>query len=508
MQFRPVLAALPLALAALVAPGAPAPGAPVAPVATGATGATAQAVSSSPVRLWMPSKVVADGGGGSAYANLGVQLIAQNAPFELWSTRADYDSAIVTEWRTATSRVQLPADTMKNFSGIRDFLTLTVSNADGEPVFERTPKVCLASWMPQRLAPTAIPLSPYPNFCGTHPFNLGSVQGIPQDYAVPLEVNGRLPLEAGRYTVEASIKPELAAVLGVSSVDASTSSILVMPRRQDHPPKGPHPMPMPIPHRTTPNDARLQPASRPTAARAGAPAGLLPDLRSLPSFAIGLNSKQTQLTFGATVWNAGNSALVLDGFRNSADDSKMDTFQYFFDAEGEQTGYQRVGSMKYHDGNHRHWHYEDFAEYSLVDADKSTVEVSKKISFCLANTDPVDLTKPGADWLQGPDDLGSMCGDNSSLSVREQLSAGHGDTYHQYRAGQAIPIKDLPNGTYYLKVHANPFGRLVESDATNNVSYRKIRLVGKPGARRVEVPAVGVIVEPSLPKYMGMPPSH
>ena len=486
MQFRPALAALPLVVAALVAPGAPAPA------------ATEEAVSSSPIRLWMPSRVTGQTEGHRVRANLGVQLIAQNAPFELWSTRADYDSPIVTEWRTATSRVQLPEGTMNNFRGLNKFLTLTVSRSDGKQVFERTRRACLASWMPQRLSPTAVPLSPYPNYCGFHPFTLGSVQGIPQDYATPLEVNGTITLEPGRYRVQASINPGIATALGVSSVDATATSTLVVPREKDRGDKGHH-QPMAGNGRDVPAKApRLQPGSRPTAERAGAPVGLLPDLRSLPSFTIELNPRQTQLRFGATVWNAGSSALVLDGFRNTGDESKMDTYQYFFDAEGEQAGYQRVGSMKYHGANHMHWHYEDFAEYSLVDADKKTVAVSKKISFCLANTDPVDLTLPGADWMQGPDDLHSVCGDNGAMSVRQQLSAGHGDTYMQYQAGQAIPVKDLRNGTYYLKVHANPFGRLVESDATNNISYRKVRLVGRPGERRVVVPAVGRIVEPSM----------
>lgn len=499
MKRRPLLALIPLLTTALVAPGIP---------ATGASEPTAEAsrsaVSSSPVRLWMPSEIEAHATPRGARVNLGVQLIAQHAPFELWSTRADYDSPVVTEWRTATSRVRLPAGTMKDFSGLRKFLHLKVSRTDGKQVFARTRKACLASWMPQRLAPTAVPLSPYPSHCARHPFTLGSVQGIPQDYAVPLEVDGSMPLEPGRYLVTASIKPEIAAALGVSSADATATATLRVPRRKDRGHEGPMPMPSAGHHGRAPV-TDLRPAARPTSARAGAPTGPLPDLRSLPSFAIDLNPQQTQLRFAATVWNGGSSALVLDGFRNTDAQDFMDTYQYFFDAQGKQTGYQQVGSMRYHEANHDHWHYQDFAQYSLVDADKSTVGVSKKISFCLVNTDAVDLTVPGADWTQGPDDLGSMCGDDSALSVRQQLSAGHGDTYMQYRAGQSIPVKDLPNGTYYLKVHANPFGRLVESDATNNISYRKIRLVGKPGERRVEVPSVGRILEPSMDEDMPMP---
>ena len=485
MKLRPVLALVPLLAGVLVAPALPAGGA-----------AAEAAPTASPIRIWMPSEVAAEHGNRRVHARLGIQLIAQNAPFELWSTRADHDSPIVTEWRSGSSRGQLPAGTMKDFSGIRKFVTLTVRRPDGTTVERLDRKACLASWMPQRLTPTAVPLSPYPRYCPYHPFTQGSVQGIPQDYAIPLEVRSAFTLEPGRYRVEASIKPAIAEALGVSEADATATSTLVVPRKKDQEghDHGSHP------HESEPGrtaSPRLQPAdARPTADRAGAPAGPLPDLRSLPAFGIDLNPKQTQLRFAATVWNAGTSPLVLDGFRNTEDESRMDTYQYFYDAEGAQTGYQRVGSMLYHGANHQHWHYEDFAEYSLVDADKKPVEASRKISFCLANTDAVDLTRPGADWLQDTDDLGSVCGDVGALAVRQQLSAGHGDTYLQFRAGQAIPITGVPNGTYYLKVSANPFGRLIESDAANNVAYRKIRLVGRPGERRVVVPQVGRIVEP------------
>ena len=56
------------------------------------------------------------------------------------------------------------------------------------------------------------------------------------------------------------------------------------------------------------------------------------------------------------------------------------------------------------------------------------------------------------------------------------LSAGSGDTYVQYRAGQAFRIKNLPDGVYYIAVEANPMGNLVELDETNNDSLRKVRL--------------------------------
>jgi Lysyl oxidase len=495
---RPLLALLPLLAAALVAPSPTTASAFSGPTSgTTAGGVPGATGSSSPIRLWMPSKAaVALSRGDRVHAALGLQLIAQNAPFELWSHREDYDSPIVTAWRSGAAGGQLPAGTMKDFSGLRRFVTITITDRDGDRVESRTRKACLASWGPQRLTPTAVATSPYPRYCPYHPYTLGSVQGIPQDYAIPLEAHRALRLEPGRYGVEARLKPALAAALGVSSEDARATSTLVVPRREEHDHAGHgHPGETMAPR---PGSDALRPAARPTADRAGAPAGPLPDLRSLPAFEISLNAKQTQLRFAATVWNGGTSPLVIDGFRDTQDESKMDSYQYFYDAEGEQTGYQRVGSMKYHGANHNHWHYEDVAEYSLVDADGQPVATSRKVSFCLVNTDAVDLTRPGADWLQDIDDLGSMCGDVGALAVRQQLSAGHGDTYFQFRAGQAISLEGVPNGTYYLKISANPYQRLVESDTANNDSYRRIRLVGKPGQRRVVVPSLGRIVEPSM----------
>jgi hypothetical protein len=75
------------------------------------------------------------------------------------------------------------------------------------------------------------------------------------------------------------------------------------------------------------------------------------------------------------------------------------------------------------------------------------------------------------------------------------LEAAWGDTYTQYRAGQSFPVRNLPNGVYYIAVVANPDHHLVESSTENNVALRKIRLGGRPGARTVTVPQVGIIEE-------------
>ena len=222
----------------------------------------------------------------------------------------------------------------------------------------------------------------------------------------------------------------------------------------------------------------------------------MPDLRSLPAWAIRVSDGGNFLQFSATVWNAGDSPLVVDGFRREGEDT-MDAYQYFFDAAGNQTGYQQVGEMHW-DGRptHQHWHFEDFARYSLLDASQVEAVRSRKEAFCLANTDAVDLTVPNAAWNPDNTDLSTSCGDMGSLSIREVLASGWGDTYAQFRAGQSFDLHGLPNGTYYVAVIANPENRLVESSTDNNVSLRQVIIGGTENARTVTVPRVGLVVEP------------
>ena len=106
------------------------------------------------------------------------------------------------------------------------------------------------------------------------------------------------------------------------------------------------------------------------------------------------------------------------------------------------------------------------------------------------------IHSPGV-WNPENTDLATSCGDYGSLSIREVLASGWGDTYAQFRAGQSFDLRGLPNGTYYVAVMANPDGRLVESATDNNVSLRQVVIGGRPGQRTVRVPQVGVIVEPT-----------
>ncbi|QYX78692.1 lysyl oxidase family protein [Streptomyces akebiae] len=240
----------------------------------------------------------------------------------------------------------------------------------------------------------------------------------------------------------------------------------------------------------------LQAAPKRPTGKAGAPANVpKPDLRSLPAWDIAITDGEDgdvagkdYLAFSANVWNAGPAPLVVDGFRKPGADL-MDSYQYFYDAKGKQVGYAPAGTMEWDPREgHEHWHFTDFASYRLLSADQTKEVRSGKEAFCLANTDAIDYTVKNANWHPENTDLSTACGSQDAISVREVLDVGSGDTYTQYRPGQSFDITDLPNGTYYIQVIANPENRLQETNHKNNIALRKVILGGTEGARTVQVP--------------------
>ena len=167
----------------------------------------------------------------------------------------------------------------------------------------------------------------------------------------------------------------------------------------------------------------------------------------------------------------------------------MDAYQYFLDGDGEVVGRRRVGELEFHDKpGHHHWHFLLFARYSLLDASKEHVVLSRKQSFCLAPTDAIDLTVQRAEWRPGSTGFWTACGSGpEDVWIREVLQSGWGDTYFQSVAGQSFDVTDLPNGTYYIAVDANPTGNVYERKHDNNRELRKIVLRGQGDERRVEV---------------------
>jgi hypothetical protein len=215
----------------------------------------------------------------------------------------------------------------------------------------------------------------------------------------------------------------------------------------------------------------------------------LPDLAALPAWRMSIQRERgrERLAFGATVWNRGPGLLVVEGFRREGQ-QHMDAFQYFYE-NGRPVGRAPAGSFVFHDARgHHHWHFLQFARYRLLDADRDLVVRSRKQSFCLAPTDVIDLATRGAVFRPFQIGLHTACGTERAIWIRETLPTGWGDTYFQSVAGQSFDITDLPNGTYFIEVTANPGGHLHDRNPSNDVTVRKIHLRGNPGHRFVRVP--------------------
>jgi hypothetical protein len=444
---------------------------------------------------------------------LGVNLVAGDRPLEIHVKRKNYQDPIVAYQligRGARKRTRrLPAELLDGFDGLKDFIRLTLTDDSGQEVVDQNQTFC-PTGSSVRARPDAPPTSPYPDSFSNTPFTLGTVWGLQAGWAIEVQGGGMdgIPLPDGTYTAKVRVNSTHCAFFDIPSSQAEVTIEVTVRTMENGEPFPPHDDDHEQEHTRSPAQADAQgrstlapvavvepdSAAKP-AAGVSVKAGLRPDLRALPAWGIAVMDPEEpgeeggqQLAFSANVWNAGPSPLVVDGFRRPGTDL-MDAYQYFYDGEGEQVGFVHTGTLEFDEREgHQHWHFTDFARYRLLKADKQEAVRSGKEAFCLAPTHSIDLTVKGANWKPHSTGLTSACGEATSLAIRETLDVGWGDTYDQTRPGQAFDLTDLPNGTYYIEITANPEGRLHERSRANNVSLRKVILGGRPGAQTVQVP--------------------
>jgi Lysyl oxidase len=432
---------------------------------------------------------------GQVFLDPGVYVASLGSALQFDVQRASYTKPITLTqviYRPGggTTTRALPASLLDGFYGLRDFLRLSVADTAGKVVASTRPVFCLNAG-PQRAVPGSAPTNPYPPGCAFDPFPKSLVMGLARGWAAdPVGFSFGFPpptvrLAPGKYKVTATIGPQYVRLLHITAADATASVKLTVV-------KGRGCCAVAAP-RTAPARARaLAPLPRVPSLVSPA-AAALPDLVPLPSWGIGAfhdrRSGQDMLTFGATVWVGGNSPLDVEGFRSNGS-PVMKAYQYFW-RNGHVVGRARAGTMGFDaKSGHNHWHFEQFARYTLLDSAKNLAVRSHKVGFCIAPSDPVNLLGPHAVWQ--PPAIGFTdftCGQPTALWVQEMMPVGWGDTYFQFAAGQAFDITSVPNGTYYIEVIANPGHVLYESNTRNDVSLRKVILGGTPGHRTVKVPA-------------------
>ncbi|MEO8106198.1 MAG: lysyl oxidase family protein [Actinomycetes bacterium] len=425
-------------------------------------------------------------------------MASDGGAFELWAQRPTYDDPVQLRQvirdgnGVVVSNHQIIGVPEPRLSaGLPGFLQMELTHRNGTSLKDLVRPFCPTAWRSERMDDTGPTVPTYPADCWASPFTRGGVWGIHQGWATPVypTLGRTLRVDPGTYRLTVSIAEPYRSTFDIAPADAQIKVKAVVSSGAGS---------------THRSEALATESSMPTPTQGQLtaapdvvpPDSALPDNEALPAWGIRVENREKSgrafLNFGATAWNAGPGALVVEGFRDPSA-TQMQAFQYFYEDDA-VVGKVSAGELEYdaRDG-HDHWHFRDFAAYSLLDATKTKIVDSGKEAFCLAPTDPIDLTVDGAEWRPWLADLGTACGEAGSLWIREVLAAGWGDTYTQYRPGQSFEITDLSNGTYYIRVLANPDGVLTEGSTANNEALRKIKIHGKPGKRWVEVPMYGLV---------------
>ena len=435
---------------------------------------------------------------GREFIDPGIWTSAVGSDLRLDVQRASYTKPVTitqiikTPWGT-TQRRPLPASLLDGWNGLKDFFRLTIRNSHGSVVATQNLTFCPDTFDTERASPSSPPADPYPQQCSPlDPFPLGEVWGLTRGWAVnPSEIfcffrcprppSVNLPL--GKYRATETITAPYTKLFHIAAADATATVNLKVVKATGCPPPGC------AAHRGTRAGHLPQLPQVPTLANP--PRAALPQMTALPSWGIRTTPTKAgldMLSFSATVWVGGNSPLDVEGFRHSGS-PVMKAYQYFW-RNGKVIGRAPAGTMGFEKGKgENEWHFEQFARYQLLTASKKLAVISNKVGFCIAPTDPVDMLIRSALWQPSIIGLGGACGSPSALWVQEYLPDGWGDTYVQTLAEQAFDITNVPNGTYYIEITANPEHKLHELSTAGNTSLRKIILGGTKGHRTVKVPA-------------------
>jgi len=204
------------------------------------------------------------------------------------------------------------------------------------------------------------------------------------------------------------------------------------------------------------------------------PADLLPNLEPFPASDVHLVSGANglELRFGTTSWNRGVGPVELIGGpilvpgTPEVPGSQI-VYQNIYLTDG-STRQETVGTFEYHGGTHNHFHFEDYARYTLQPLNvQGTIQEGSKVSFCLLDNQKVNTKLPNA--AKRP------VYQNCSPDI-QGISVGWGDTYVSVLDGQSVPFGSNPSGDYLLIIEVNPNHNLVESSYSDNVACAVVRV--------------------------------
>lgn len=195
---------------------------------------------------------------------------------------------------------------------------------------------------------------------------------------------------------------------------------------------------------------------------------LMPDIVAMPALDVTLTKKNGKnlLAFTTSYWNKGRGVLEFIADPKSkgvTGDLERKVYQRIYSLDGDYRE-RFAGSFMWHQP-HLHYHFTDFAVYSFepinVEGDSFKEGLHQKSTFCIRDSEPVDLAHPGA--KKGASY--SICG-----KERQGISPGWADSYYYTYVDQTFDVTKAPRGTYSLKISVNPKDRFEEITKDNNVS--------------------------------------
>ncbi len=217
---------------------------------------------------------------------------------------------------------------------------------------------------------------------------------------------------------------------------------------------------------------------------------LLPDLQAFPAYDIQVVENfggVVELRFSARTWNSGAGPLEL--IAGEVAQGRQFVRQRVYDNLGT---YQETlaGQFVWHQG-HNHFHFEDYALYTLQSVKGNSKRNSTKTSFCLMDTELVDGQLPGAPKNSAYSDCGNFF---------QGISVGWSDEYKSHLPGQSFNLSRLKDGDYRLTIEADPKDRILEIDDDNNSACVLLSL-------NVTAQTVNIINPNNCDEGSGPPPS-
>jgi lysyl oxidase len=217
--------------------------------------------------------------------------------------------------------------------------------------------------------------------------------------------------------------------------------------------------------------ALLTPASAASAA-----SDRLPDLAmaKLQHLVTDQDGSRRLLRFSAIIVNVGPGPMEVRSQRSSTSSAWTSEQVIYDDAGGSRSVAVPSVQLVYGGDGHNHWHVKDLERYRLVPTGGGAERAGNKAGFCFFDNYQYKLSLPGApQTVKYPR---SVCGTQTSLTLRHGLSVGWGDSYSWSLPDQYIDTTGLPDGTYRLWATADQDNSFLESNESNNSTWVDLRI--------------------------------